>query len=502
MDVLIRFRLHRIALTTDVSRMYRMILLEESDKDLHRFVWNRDPSGPLCDYRMNRVTFGVAASSYAANMAVKQNAEDFAAQFPAAAEAVKDSFYVDDGLTGADSVEAAISLQQQLQQLFASGGFTLHKWNCSNPAVLDHIPAELRDLQTHCTLPGDGEYTKTLGVEWNTVMDHFRIKIAKLPPVTNITKRFLVSDVARTFDVLGWYSPCTIKMKILFQQLWETKVDWDEEVPAPVCESWLKWRSELDLLSSKHIPRCYHDKSVSVVTRELHGFSDASQQAYAAVVYFRMGCTDGTTQIALVSSKTKVAPIKRLTIPRLELCGAQLLAHLLQHVRLVLGIPLDGCYAWTDSTIVLHWLKGNPRSFKTYVGNRISNILQLFGPECWRHVRGVVNPADCASRGLFPSEVIEHDLWWEGPAWLKLPPSQWPDQSQIPLPESTPEVKCSSSGTSESSHPTRCIFQFHSTQKSDSMGTAFHRKLSCQSEEAGDDFRTTFECRRAAKSRG
>ena len=142
-----------------------------------------------------------------------------------------------------------------------------------------------------------------------------------------------------------------------------------------------------------------------------------------------MECTDGSTQIALVSSETKVAPIKRLTIPRLELCGAHLLSQLLNHVRLVLDIPPSQSYAWTDSTIVLNWLSGSPRRFKTYVGNRVS------GPEHWHHVSGTQNPADCASRGLFPSELLDHNLWWEGPDWLKLPPSCWPGQA--PLPEST-----------------------------------------------------------------
>lgn len=180
-------------------------------------------------------------------------------------------------------------------------------------------------------------------------------------------------------------------MKILFQQLWEMKVNWDDEVPESIHESWLKWRSELGLLSTKYVPHCYHDKGASITSKELHGFSDASEQAYSAVVYLRMECTDGSTQIGLVSSKTKVAPIKRLTIPRLELCGAQLLAQLLHHVRLVLDIPLDRSYAWTDSTIVLHWLVGSPKRFKTYVGNRVSNIVELvLGPD---HVSGVDNPA-------------------------------------------------------------------------------------------------------------
>ena len=155
---------------------------------------------------------------------------------------------------------------------------------------------------------------------------------AKLPAIHNTTKRFLVSDVSKTFDVLGWFSPCTIKMKILFQQLWEMKVNWDDKVAESVCESWLKWQSELGLLSTKYVSHCYNDNKKFVASTELHGFSDASEQAHSAVVYLRVECTDGSIQVALISSKTKVAPIKILTIPHLELCGAELLARLLHHV--------------------------------------------------------------------------------------------------------------------------------------------------------------------------
>ena len=134
-------------------------------------------------------------SSYAANMAVKQNASNLFLEFPTAAKIVNDSFYVDDDLTGADSVEEAISLQCQLQELFSRGGFTLHKWNCSNPAVLELIPDELKDTQSICALPNHNGYIKTLEIEWNMVMNHFRIKTTELPAIDNVTRRFLVSDI-------------------------------------------------------------------------------------------------------------------------------------------------------------------------------------------------------------------------------------------------------------------------------------------------------------------
>ena len=195
---------------------------------------------------------------------------------------------------------------------------------------------------------------------------------------------------------------------------------------------WLQWRSELKCLSERHIPRCYFPKEAYIVAVDLHGFSDASERAYAGVVYLRMMDSDGRIHISLVTSKTKVAPIKRLTIPRLELCGAHLLARLLYHVQNTFGLPLNCVYAWTDSTIVLSWLVGNPRRFKTYVGNRIYHILELTSPDRWNHVDGADNPADCASRGLLPSELLGHELWWDGPKLLKLPSSEWPKQSSLP----------------------------------------------------------------------
>ena len=440
LDVLPRFRTHQVALTTDVSKMYRAVGLIGPDKDLHRFVWRSHPDEPLVDYRMTRVTFGVSASSFAANMAVRQNADDHANEFPLAAKAVQDSFYVDDGLTGSDTVAKAITLRKELQELFAKGRFLLRKWSSNKQEVLDDIPPDLREQQVVNVLPSAEGYSKTLGLEWNSHLDAFRLTISDIPRLGALTKRQLVSDVAKVFDALGWFAPTTVKMKILLQHVWESGVGWDEAVPAAMQDIWHQWRNELPILFDKHIMRCYVPQGFNVVSTQLHGFSDASEDAYAAVVYLRITDTSGNSHVSLVISKMKVAPIKRLTIPRLELCGAHLLSKLLQHVREILSVPLEDVFGWTDSSIVLSWMRGNPRRFKTYVGNRISSILDLIPPERWKHIRGVENPADCISRGLFPKELVSHDLWWNGPPWLCLPQSEWPSQSVI-LPEESEEEK-------------------------------------------------------------
>ena len=428
-DVLLRFRMFRIALTTDISKMYRAIELAKEDRDLHRFLWRSDESGTITDYRMTRVTFGVSASSFVANMCVKQNAHNQAHRFPLAAKVVSESFYVDDGLAGADDKETAVRLQKEMDELFSLGGFQLHKWNSNEPDILEHVRPEYRDIKDSHQISDMKESTKTLGLEWRTLPDDFRLTVSQLPISDGLTKRMLIADIARVFDALGWFSPAVIKVKILLQRLWEEGLGWDDPAPSSIQDVWHKWRLELPCLLDRHVPRCYYPKDADIVTLALHGFSDASEDAYAAVVYLQMTDSNQTIHTSLVMSKTKVAPIKRLSIPRLELCGAVLLSKVLARVKEVLGMSMNDVVAWTDSTVVLSWLTGNPRRFKTCVGNRVAEIVDRIPSDRWRHVPGASNPADCASRGLYPSELLQHQLWWEGPTWLKSHSTEWPNHA-------------------------------------------------------------------------
>ena len=279
-------------------------------------------------------------------------------------------------MTGADDVDSTIILQRLLQDLFAHGGFTLRKWNSSEPLVLQAISPELLESKEVHSISGlEQNYTKTLGLEWNTVTDIFHITISKLPPSETVTKRILVSDIAKVFDVLEWFAPATVSVNILLQRVWEERVDWDDPVPEAIQRIWHQWRSELPSLACKSVPHCYFPKNVRIVSLQIHGFSDASEDAYAGVIYLRMVDSAGAVHTSLVMSKTEVSPIKRLSIPRLELCGAYVLARLLHHVKEIFQVSLSKVCAWTNSAIALNWLTGNPQRFKTYVGNCVSEIV-------------------------------------------------------------------------------------------------------------------------------
>ena len=216
-DVLMLFWLYPVALTANISRMYWAVELTNTDQDLHHFIWRSDPSQPLKDYRMTRVTFGVTASSFTANMAIKQNAIDYSCEFPLAVEVVLKSFYIDDCLARRANPRLALLLQQQLTDMFSHGGFVLRKWNSNDPFILRNIPKDLRDSREVLSISDTSKYTMTLGIAWNISNDQFRLTITKPPLGNNMTKWIVVSNVAKFFNVLGWFLPVTIKMKILLQ---------------------------------------------------------------------------------------------------------------------------------------------------------------------------------------------------------------------------------------------------------------------------------------------
>ena len=236
--------------------MYRAVHLDPADRDLHRFLWREEPTAPLVDFRMTRVTFGVSASPYLAIKTLQQTALDFADQFPIASPIVMKSFYVDDLLTGAETPEQALKLYQSHRELLAKGGFDLRKWRSSSTVVLDSIDPLLRETLPVQDLVDNvqSKYPKALGVEWNSAQDTMSTSLC-LPTKHVFTKRGIISNVARTFNVLRWLAPAIVAMKVMYQQVWGEKVDWDDPLPNSYVQRHAWWREELPLLAQRNQPR-------------------------------------------------------------------------------------------------------------------------------------------------------------------------------------------------------------------------------------------------------
>ena len=457
-DTLLKFRTHNIALNADISKMYREIRLCPADKDLHRFVWREDPAAPLKDYRMTRVTFGVSASPFLAVRTLQQTAVDHGEDYPRATQHILESFYVDDFLGGADNPEEAIQLFHQLRAVLKKGGFDLRKWRSSSAEVLAHIPNNLQEhdpIKTSTAIHST-THSKALGLHWDSTKDVMSPAISTAT-ITSPTKRGLVSAIFKTYDVLGWMSPTTLQMKILIQGLWKSGKGWDDAAPEQTVKEYLNWKEELSILAERTLPRRYTANNPVDIT--LHGFGDASEAAYGAVVYFRATYSDQPPTTSLVISKTKLVkqstkkakakekeesepenPEKQ-TIHRLELCAALLLTKLLTKVGSVLKINSTKWQAWSDSSTVLAWLDGRTRPHPVFIANRVRQILELTRPHNWLYVPTACNPADCASRGVSPTALFNLTLWWEGPPWLKEEPLPIPKQPpRKPLPDAGPPV--------------------------------------------------------------
>ncbi|XP_058817596.1 uncharacterized protein LOC131680897 [Topomyia yanbarensis] len=431
-SIIMRSRKHRVMLIADIRQMYRQVLMDERDTPLQRIVWRPTPDVPINTYELKTITYGTASAPFLATRTLLQLANDERAAFPEAAEVLIHDFYVDDLFSGCNIVAETIALRRQLDTLLAKGGFELRKWASNEEEVLNDIPQNNRALQSSVDFNRD-QCIKTLGLHWEPSSDMLRYKVKLPPPETNatLTKRIALSHIAQLFDPLGLVGPVVTTAKLFMQTLWTLKDQegkvwgWDQELPIAIKERWQAYHSQLPLLNELRIDRCI--MLLNPVTTQLHIFSDASELAYGACVYVRTTNSSGAVNVALLTAKSKVAPLKKQSIPRLELCGALIAAELYEKVSKSLQLVAD-TYFWVDSTTVLSWLKSPPSTWTTFVANRVSKI-QLATEHCtWNHVSGQQNPADSISRGASAESLLNNTLWWSGSHWLQSDDSLWPAQ--------------------------------------------------------------------------
>nr|XP_041630542.1 uncharacterized protein LOC121501974 [Drosophila kikkawai] len=418
---ILKWRTFKFVFNADITKMYRQIRLNQEHTPFQRILF-RNGQGDISDFELQTVTFGVNCAPFLALRTLQQLSDDVNAQYPRASHIISNYMYVDDVLAGAHTEADAILAIQELQAALDSAGFPLRKWTSNERALLKALPKE-HLLSTDFLDLEEVSTTKTLEVRWNATTDEFYFVPTEVTIQANYSKRDVLSQIAKLFDPAGWLSPFVVQAKILMQDIWLASVEWDEFLPAELLHRWHDFLRSYSFLHQVRIPRWVHFQPGVQV--QIHGFCDASQKAYGAAIYVRIQ-RDGIISSNLLTSKTKVAPVKTVSLPRLELCGAVLLADLWTAILPQIPFGRIESFLWTDSTIVLAWLNKPPCQWTTFVANRVTKIAQNTDASQRSHVRSEHNPADLASRGVAAEELATSELWWHGPLWLTQPQDSWP----------------------------------------------------------------------------
>ena len=421
-SILIRSRTYKYIISADIVQMYRQFLIHEEDTKFQKIFWRSSPDKPLKVYELVTVTFGVASAPFLATRCLNQLAEDYGENYPLAKSAILRDFYVDDVFSGTNTLSTAIKLQEELTTLLASAGLELNKWCSNDDLILNMIPAEKHGKKFPLYF-GNEHAIKTLGLIWIPKDDVFKIWV-HCKNIANPSKRQVLSIISSMFDPLGFLGPTTILAKLLMQQLWvanNNKLSWDDCLPSDLLQSWNDFSSQLSTLNNLSIPRLALQFGSNIIY-ELHGFCDATERAYGAVIYLKSIQHD-TTSVRLLCSKTRVAPLKstKRSIAQLELCAAVLLAELYEKVSQALTniIELKIVRLWCDNTTTLYWIHSNPNRWIVFVANRTRKIQGLSSNAIWDYVTSENNAADILSRGMLPNLLQSENSWWNGPSWLQ-----------------------------------------------------------------------------------
>ena len=394
-DVLVGFRRGPVALACDIREMYLQVEIDEKDRPMFRILWRNCESDKEPEvYEFNRVVFGKNAAPMECQFVAQENARRNESTHPMAAETILHSTYMDDSIDSVETEAEGIELYRQLDRLWSLAGMEARKWN--SPKVISATPEE--DCATQLNLIDGDRSVKTLGLSWESKEDVLPIATAGVPQDLTLTKRNVLKTIAAIFDPLGFVSPFVVVAKILLQELWTRGYDWDDVILDETGDKLSYWFEQLGSLETLRVPRCLRE-SRKVLTKKVVTFVDASTQAYGAVVYSLFEYEDGTVSSRMIASKSKVAPLKPVTVPRLELMAVILGLRLTQNISRVLGISVKTVLFFSDSKDVLWWIRGCGRDFRPFVANRIGEVQMATDPSQWQYVPTDQNPADLCTRG-------------------------------------------------------------------------------------------------------
>lgn len=436
-DLLLSWCKYEFALSSDIEKMYRMMYINREHADLHSILWHRPGTDGIATYRLLTVTFGTSSAPFQATRGIHEVGEIIKTSDSELADIIQKCFYVDDFLKSFPTIEMASEVRKKLSETLNEYGFKLRKWKSNDQRVLDGV----EEIDREASIDFDSTF-KTLGISWQANIDSFVFKPLKIDITKTWTKRQVLSAIAQLFDPLGWIAPCIVRAKVLMQDIWRLPIGttWDSELPNHIIVPWTKIVNELTAPIPIAIPR-WLKLSNRNERVEIHAFCDASNQAYGCCIYLRVTHDDNRISCNLITSKTKVAPVRAITIPRLELCGAVLSAKLTARCVQALNLNDAQITTWCDSKIVLAWLATHPSKWTTFVTNRVSDIQQITNSSQWMHIPSKQNPADIASRGSSVTDLKASTMWWHGPTFLSDTSEPTPKQnSNLPV-DTAPEKR-------------------------------------------------------------
>ncbi|XP_062707951.1 uncharacterized protein LOC134288151 [Aedes albopictus] len=433
-SVLYRFREKPIAVSGDIAEMFLRIQMNEDDQQCQRILWcNQD--GTVGDYVVTVMTFGAKCSPSCAQFVVNENAAKFKSDFPEAVEVIEKGHYVDDMLASVDTEADAVKLAQDIRHIHHEGGFIMRNWKSNSACVLQAL-GEVGPTDKNLDMDKESVLEKVLGMWWDTKTDTFQYRICTdrnqqlLSAQKHPTKRDVLRVLMSVYDPLGLLAHYMISLKLLFQEIWREGTAWDDQIGEKQFEKWKHWLNLLPEAEAVRIPRCYNISPSLGIERtvELHTFVDASELGYAAVCYFRFVEGDQIS-CSLVASKSRVAPIKFVSIPRLELQAAVIGCRLAASVAQGHTINIHRRYFWTDARDVMCWIKSDHRKYSQFVAFRVGEILEMSEVSEWQWLRGKLNVADEGTKWDDQPSFNTSCRWFTGPSFLWRARSEWPVES-------------------------------------------------------------------------
>lgn len=410
-DILILFRTYKYTIQCDIRHMYRMITIHPDYRCLQNILWRE--KGVMHVLQLQTVTYGLTSSAYLATKCLISLAMQYKDRYPLASAAIINNSYIDDIQAGCNTIEQVRQLKNELISLLNHANFRLHKWVSNSSELLHDVPQEAlgsyrRDLDQ------DKSIVKILGIAYDAGSDAFLLNGRDVVPIKVPTKRSVLSSISRLFDPLGFVGPVTMRAKLFMQELWQYDLDWDTPLPLELETFWNSFYANLVSMPEIVNPRFVQTNIDSEL--EVVGYCDASAKGYGCCIYIKVK-NGGECSTHLICSRSRLNGINsKLTIPKLELNGALLLAKLASHIAKLLKI--QNVHLFCDSKIVLGWLDLSPVKVPAYIGNRVKEIKKYTQCSFWHFTPGVFNPADILSRGCEPMDISDNSLWRHGPNYL------------------------------------------------------------------------------------